>query len=132
MNKWMGMGRLTAEPETGTTAGGTAVAKYTLAVARAYKQEGQPEADFIRCVTFGKSAEFVRKYLHKGTRIAVEGRIQTGSYEKDGVRHYTTDVIVERSWFCEKKSQDQTPAQGQGQKAAPDGYTQVDDDELPF
>lgn len=146
MNKWMGMGRLTAEPEVGTTAGGTAVAKYTLAVNRAGAKDGQQEADFIRCVCFGKSAEFVRNYLHKGMRIAVEGRIQTGSYEKDGTRFYTTDIIVERSWFCESKGnagtrnrdQESDPAEKayiqQERKAIQNEpqYIEVDDSELPF
>lgn len=145
MNKWMGMGRLTAEPETGTTAGGMAVAKYTLAVNRQMAKDGQQEADFIRCVCFGKSAEFVKNYLHKGTRLVVEGRIQTGSYEKDGTRFYTTDIIVERSWFAESKGagtrnrdQDSDPAENayiqQERKAIQQEpqYIEVDDSELPF
>lgn len=134
------MGRLTAEPETGTTAGGMAVAKYTLAVNRQMAKDGQQEADFIRCVCFGKSAEFVKNYLHKGTRLVVEGRIQTGSYEKDGTRFYTTDIIVERSWFAESKGKTQSndPAENayiqQERKAIQQEpqYIEVDDSELPF
>lgn len=98
------IGRLTADPEFKTTPGGTAVATYRLAVDRQYKKEGQPTADFISCVAFGKGGEFAEKYLHKGTRIAIEGRIQTGSYEaQDGTKRYTTDIVVDRHEFCESK-----------------------------
>lgn len=99
------IGRLAADPEV-KHSGETAIAKYRLAVDRRYKKEGQPEADFISCVAFGKSGEFAEKYLSKGMKIAVEGRIQTGSYTKDdGTKVYTTDVIVEHHEFCEKKAE---------------------------
>ena len=79
----------------------TCIARYTLAVDRKFKQEGQPNADFINCIAFGKLGEFAEKYLHKGVKIAVTGRIQTGSYtNKDGQKVYTTDVVVEEQEFC--------------------------------
>lgn len=97
MNTVLLMGRLTADPEM-RGEGDKKAARYTLAVDR-YKDG----TDFIRCVQFGKGAEFAEKYLHKGTKIVVEGRIRTGSYDKDGVKHYTTDVIVNDVGFCEAK-----------------------------
>ena len=107
MNLVVLVGRLTKEPDVRYTAGEKpmAVARYTLAVdRRVRKQEGQQSADFISCVAFGASAEFANNYLHKGTKIAVNGRIQTGSYvNKDGNTVYTTDVIVENQEFAESK-----------------------------
>lgn len=107
MNHVALIGRLTRPPEIRrTSANGkdTVVARYSLAVDRIYKRDGEPTADFIRCVTFGKTAEFTEKYLHQGSKIAVEGRISTGSYtDKDGKKVYTTDVIVERCEFAESK-----------------------------
>lgn len=113
MNKWIGCGRLTRDPEVryGSDADSSAVARYSLAVDRVGAKEGQPSADFISCVAFGKSAEFVEKYLKKGMKILVEGRIQTGSYtNKEGQKIYTTDVIIDRHEFVESKS-NATPAE---------------------
>lgn len=110
MNKVILIGRLTAEPEIKSSTSGTTVARYKMAVDRQFKQDGQPTADFISCVAFGKSGDFAARYLHKGTKIAVEGRLQTGSYEKDGVKHYTTDVIIDRHEFCEPKASGESPA----------------------
>jgi single-strand DNA-binding protein len=105
MNKVMLIGRLTKDPVVSFTASNVAIAKYTLAVVRKYKKEGSPTADFINCVAIGKNGEFAEKYLKKGTKIAVEGAIQTGSYtNKDGNKVYTTDVIVDSVEFCESKS----------------------------
>lgn len=104
MNKVILTGRLVADPEIGTY-GNTTVASYRLAVDRRIKKEGQPQADFLNCKVFGKATDFVAKHLHKGIKIAIEGRIHTGSYEKDGVKHYTTDIIVEQHEFCEKKAE---------------------------
>ena len=98
------IGRLCDEPTITNAQNGTSIAKYRLAVNRQFKREGQPEADFLSCVVFGKGAEFAEKYLHKGMKIAVEGSIQTGSYEKDGVKRYTTDVLVDRQEFVESKN----------------------------
>lgn len=126
------MGRLTADP-TIRDAGETAelkkkVANYTLAIDRIGKDKG---ADFIRCVCFGKSAEFVGKYLKKGYKVAVEGRIQTGSYtDKNGNKVYTTDVIVSAHHFCEGKK-DAEPAA----EPAPDDFMNVPsdvDEEVPW
>lgn len=131
MNKVILMGRLTREPEVRNSQGGTAVARYTLAVDRIFKREGEPNTDFINCITFGKSAEFAEKYLKKGMRIAVSGRIQTGSYtNRDGVKVYTTDIIVEEHEFAERKQSGtcDMPGQGDGFMNIPDGL----DDELPF
>ena len=101
------MGRLTRDPEVRYTQGDNAmaIARYSLAVDRRFKRDGEPDADFINCVAFGKSGEFAEKYLKKGTKIAVVGRIQTGSYtNKDGQKVYTTDVVVEEQEFAESKN----------------------------
>ena len=152
MNKVILMGRLTREPDvrySQNADGSTAVARYTLAVDRRVSRQnsdGQQTADFIGCVAFGKSAEFVEKYLHQGTKVVVTGRIQTGSYtNKDGQRVYTTDVVVEEQEFAESKSssgsQDggyssYTPSRPEPSAAAGDGFMNipdgVEDEGLPF
>lgn len=106
MNKVILIGRLTNEPEIRQTQGSNLIliAKYSLAVTRKFKRDGEQDCDFINCVAFGKLAEFAQKYLRKGIKIAVTGRLQTGSYtNKDGQKIYTTDVIVEEQEFTEKK-----------------------------
>lgn len=104
MNKCMLMGRLTRDPEV-RMSGDTAVARFSLAVDRRFKKDGEQTADFINCVAFGKTAEFIEKYGRKGTKFVVEGRIQTGSYtNKDGQKVYTTDVVVEQVEFAESKN----------------------------
>ena len=131
MNKWAGLGRLTKDPEIrkGKTSEGEEmlVARYTLAIDRRGKDAG---ADFISCVVFGKGAEFAEKYLRKGTKIAVTGRIQTGDYtNKDGQKVYTTDVIIEEQEFAESKKSEPT------QTAPDDEFVPIPDDiesELPF
>lgn len=146
MNKVILMGRLTRDPEVRYSQGenATAVARYTLAVDRRFNRNNDEQtADFINCVAFGRSGEFAEKYLHKGTKIAITGRIQTGSYtNKDGVRVYTTDVVVEDQEFAESKNasaanggcapaerNDSAPAAaGDGFMNIPDGI----DEELPF
>lgn len=109
MNKVILMGRLTRDPDIRYTQGAEpmAIARYTLAVDRRIRREGEAAADFISCVTFGKTAEVAEKYLHKGTKIIIAGRLQTGSYtDRDGRKVYTTEVIVEDQEFAEsKKSQ---------------------------
>lgn len=98
------MGRLTRDPQISTN-GESKNARFSLATDRRYKKEGEQTADFIPCVAFGKSADFAEKYLKQGTKIALTGRIQTGSYtNKDGVKVYTTDVIVEEMEFAESKA----------------------------
>ena len=137
MNKVIIIGRLVKDPDIRYSQGAntTCVARYTLAVDRKFKQEGQPTADFINCIAFGKLGEFAEKYLHKGTKIAVTGRIQTGSYtNKDGQKVYTTDVVVEEQEFCESKSQSNsqpqaTPSNDNSWMSIPDN---LDDSSLPF
>ena len=110
MNKAILMGRLTRDPEvrysqSNSGDGQMAIARYTLAVDRRFNRNGDQNADFIGCVAFGKSAEFAEKYLKQGTKIAVTGRIQTGSYtNKDGNKVYTTDVVIEEQEFAESKA----------------------------
>lgn len=143
MNKVILMGRLVRDPEVKYTgAKPSAVARYTLAVDRRIKKEGGDQADFIQCVAFGKSGEFAEKYFKKGTKIVVEGRIQTGSYEKDGQRIYTTDVVVEQQEFAESKASGTTANSNSnsnpGDVPAPDNIPQefmnIPDniEELPF
>lgn len=139
MNKVVLMGRLTRDPEVRYSAGDNsmAIARYTLAVDRRFKRDGEDTADFISCVAFGKSAEFAEKYFHKGIKIAVSGRIQTGSYtNKDGVKVYTTDVIIEDQEFAESKSASGGSNMAQNNDAAiPDGFMNIPDgldEDLPF
>ena len=139
MNKVILMGRLTRDPEVRYTQGDNAmaIARYSLAVDRRFKRDGEPDADFINCVAFGKAGEFAEKYLKKGTKIAVVGRIQTGSYtNKDGQKVYTTDVVVEEQEFAESKnsgSSDNNQSAPANKNTdfmnIPDG---IDDSELPF
>lgn len=129
MNKSILMGRLTADPATKTS--NTTVTRFTLAVDRRVKADGQPEADFISCVAFGKTADFVDKYFHKGMKMLLEGRIQTGSYtNKEGAKVYTTDVIAESVEFAESKRTDAPTEQEQPRDflSIPEGVTA----ELPF
>jgi len=129
------MGRLARDPEVHYTQGETptAIARYTLAVDRRVKREGEQSADFIGVVAFGRAAEFAEKYCHKGTKLLVTGRIQTGSYtNRDGNKVYTTDVIAEEQEFCESKKTTEEEAP----KTDADGFMNVpegiDEDELPF
>ena len=115
MNKVILLGRLTRNPEVRyspkSDGSQMAVARFTLAVDRRVKQEGQQNADFISCVAFNKLGEFAEKYLKQGTKIAVTGKIQTGNYtNKDGQKVYTTDVVVEEMEFAESKKEDAPPA----------------------
>lgn len=142
MNKAVLMGRLVRDPEVRYSQGAnaTAVAKWSLAVNRRFKREGEADADFINCVAFGKSAEFAEKYFRQGMKICVSGRIQTGSYvNKDGVKVYTTDVVVEEQDFCESKNGSQQSGNSSGSRPTPqdagDGFVTIPDgldEELPF
>ena len=126
MNKVILMGRLTKDPET-RQAGDTIVTRFSIAVDRRYKQDGGQAADFPSCVAFGKTAEFINKYFHKGMKILLEGRIQTGSYDKDGVKHYTTDVVADSVEFAESKKADNT------QQESGDGWVEIPDNvQVPF
>lgn len=142
MNQVALLGRLVKEPETRYSQGaqGTLVASYTLAVDRRVKREGQPTADFIRCIAFGKTGEFAGKYFRKGLRVAITGHIQTGSYkDKDGRTVYTTDVIVDGQDFADGKQDTpassqayaQAPAPAPQPQPAPD-YTQAQIDQADF
>ena len=151
MNKVILMGRLTRDPEVRYSAGenALAIARYTLAVDRRFKRDGEATADFINCVSFGRTAEFAERYFHKGIRITICGRIQTGSYiNREGQKVYTTEVVVEEQEFAESKAASQgyaaqntmsqpmpaadmpTPsaASADGFMNIPDGI----DEELPF
>lgn len=135
MNKVILSGRLVADPEVRYTQGenSMAIARYRLASDRRFKREGEPTADFIPCVAFGKQGEFAEKYLHKGMKILVTGRIQTGSYtNNEGQKVYTTDIVVDEHEFCESKSNEagttQPQADANGFMNIPDGI----DEELPF
>ena len=136
MNRVVLMGRLVKDPTITTAQSGTQIARYTLAVERRFKKDGDQTADFIGCVAFGKSAEFAEKYLHKGTKIAIDGRIQTGSYEKDGQRIYTTDIVVENQEFAESKNASQeAPAANPDPMTDSEGFMDIPDgldSELPF
>lgn len=158
MNKVILMGRLTRDPEVrysqGDDGNQLAIARYTLAVDRRTKSKnGQQEADFISCVAFGRNGEFAEKYLKQGTKIAIVGRIQTGSYtNKDGQKVYTTEVVVEEQEFAEsKKSQEgqnaapqntapqnvapQTPATPTPEQASAEGFMNIPEgieNDLPF
>lgn len=105
MNKVILMGRLVKEPEVRYSQGTEplAIARYTLAVNRRFKRQGDPEADFINCVAFGKTGEFAEKYFKKGQLVAVTGRLQVRSWDKDGERRWTTEVVIEEQYFAESK-----------------------------
>lgn len=138
MNKVILMGRLCADPEVrySQNENQTAVARYRLAVDRRFKREGDQTADFIPCVAFGKAAQFAEYYLHRGTKIIITGRIQTGSYtNKDGQKIYTTDVVVEDQEFAESKGASGNIEGSAPQAADPDGFMSLPDgidEELPF
>lgn len=135
MNSVYLIGRTTAEIDLRITQSGKSVAKFTLAVNRLKKEDG---ADFIQCQVWGKNAENMQRFVHKGQKVAVMGRIRTGSYEKNGVKHYTTDVVVSEVEFLERKQEhhaggysggyQQTP---QNSRELPPDYDYVDE-ETPF
>ena len=135
MNRWIGIGRITKDPELRHAQGGdTNVCSFTLAVDRK-GQKGQ--ADFISCKAFGRTAEFVDKYFSKGMKMVVEGRIQTGSYtNKNGDKVYTTDVIAENIEFCENKKQEEPKYAETERQQAAEGFMNIADelakDGLPF
>lgn len=147
MNKTVLLGRLTSDPDVRYTTGEKtmAIARYTLAVDRKYKRDGEPTADFIRCVAFDRAGEFAEKYFKKGTKICVSGRIQTGSYQnKDGQTVYTTDVVIEDQEFAEskavsdanRKQAEPKPEPKEAQPSENDGFMNIpdniDDSGLPF
>lgn len=130
MNRATLCGRLTRDPELRTTTSGSAVCSFTLAVDRPRNKDGVKEADFIRCKCFGKQGESIAFYKRKGEMLAVDGRIQTGSYEKDGIRHYTTDVIVERADFIGKEKTAKIDEKAPSNVS--EAFTSIDDDDIPW
>ena len=149
MNKVILMGRLTRDPEVRYTPGENsfAIARYTLAVDRKIRKDGDATADFINCVVFGRSAEFAEKYFRKGLKITIEGRIQTRSYtNRDGQKVYTTEVVVEDQEFAESKASSDSYAASHPRTSAPEasmpnpgtaaeGFMNIPDgidEELPF
>lgn len=141
MNKVIIMGRLTRDPEIRYSQGenSTAVGRFTLAVDRKFKRDGEQNADFISCLSFGKVAEFEEKYFKQGTKVVITGRIQTGNYtNKDGQKVYTTEVVVEEQEFAESKRDGESSNQG-GSRPCPsdanNGFMNIPeglDEELPF
>ena len=139
MNKVILIGRLTKDPETRYSQGqnSTCISRYSLAVDRQFKRDGEQTADFLNCVAFGKQGEFAEKYLKKGAKIAVTGRLQTGSYtDKDGKKVYTTDVVVESHEFVESKKESGKETQSSPYGSiGTDGFMNIPDgidEELPF
>ncbi len=146
MNKVILMGRLTRDPDVKYSQGekSTVIARYTLAVDRRFKRDGDQAADFINCVALGKNGEFAEKYLKKGIKIVITGRIQTGSYaNRDGQKVYTTDVVVEEHEFAESKRAAEENSRfdsgNQSSTTSPepgsDGFMNIPDgidEELPF
>lgn len=139
MNSWTGIGRLTKDPSI-LNKTETKIARYTLAVDRRSKDK---QADFINCVAFGRNADFAEMYLHQGMKIAVEGRIQTGSYKnKNGDTVYTTDIVVNSQEFCESRKAQEEANQGavdsfvtNASSGGINGFIEVTDEmesELPF
>lgn len=149
MNKVILMGRLTREPEVRYSQGAEplAVARYTLAVNRRFKRKDEPEADFIPCVAFGQSGEFAEKYFRKGQLVSIVGRLQVRSWDKDGEKRWTTEVVIEEQYFAEsKKDSGEGKPAAQSKPAAQTGKQMglaeqkgfypidesVEDDDLPF
>ena len=153
MNKVILIGRLTKDPDLRFAAGsGTAVTRFSLAVNRQFKREGQPEADFINCIAFGKTGETIAQYLTKGRQLAITGSIQTGSYDaKDGTKRYTTDIVVDSFEFIGSgnggasngsapysnsngfnSSGFDMPGNSFSQPSHDDDMTPIDDGDIPF
>lgn len=136
MNKVLLMGRLTKEPEVRYSKGSEplAVAKYTLAVNRRFKHQGEPEADFINCVAFGKLGEFAEKYLKKGQLISIVGRLQVSSWnDQNGQKRWSTDVVVEEQYFAESNKNNQSTSKAENIQT--DVYPideSIEDEDLPF
>ena len=135
MNKVLLIGRLTRDPEIRYSQNNTAIARYTLAVDRMTRNTEQ-SADFIRCVAFAKTAEFAQTYFHKGIKIAITGRIQTGSYtDQEGKTVYTTDIVVENQEFCESRSASSAAPSAQPSPSHASQFMDIPDgidEELPF
>jgi single-strand DNA-binding protein len=135
MNKVIMMGRLTRDPEVRYSTEGNAVSKFSLAVDRRYKREGQPDADFFNCVAFGKTAEFTEKYLKKGTKVVLEGELQNNNYtNKEGQKVYGMQIVVNSLEFAESKSSSNSDLDSTQQVDSNDfmNVPDVAEEELPF
>lgn len=131
MNKVILMGRLTADPELKKTSSDLSMTRFSIAVNRRFAKEGQQQADFINCIAWRHTAEFISKYFRKGNMLAVVGSIQTSSYEKDGRKLYTTEVLIDETYFCGSKSADaQQLRQVDNQSFG--GFDYSADEGLPF
>ncbi len=141
MNKVILMGRLTRDPEVSSSASGTTFARFSIAVDRRFKREGEPDADFFNCTAFGKTAEFVERYLKKGTKVVVTGRLQNNNYtNKEGQKVYDVRIMVEELEFAESKNASSdgsynSGASSQGSSGGGNDFLNVPDglvEELPF
>ena len=128
MNKWVGMGRATKDPEVRYTKDNKAIATINVAVDRRFNKD---VTDFLKCTAFGKTAEFVEKYIRKGTKVVIEGTVQNDNYEKDGVKHYGTNIIIEAIEFAESKKAGNTQPDASGDDFM-DIPVGVDGDKTPF
>ena len=131
MNKVIEIGRLTKDPEITTSTSGTTFARFSIAVDRRFKKEGEPEADFFNCTAFGKTAEFISAWIKKGTKVAIAGRLQNNNYtNKEGQKVYDVRIMVEEIEFAESKKDGQAKQENQGADFlnVPDGLVE----ELPF
>ena len=135
MNKIILMGRLTKDPEITSTAGGTTIARFSIAVDRKFKHDGEPEADFFTCNAFNKTAEFVERYIKKGTKVVIDGRIQNDNYtNKEGQKVYGTKIVVNEIEFAESKNAANNNA-AQEQQPSNNDFLNVPDsivEDLPF
>lgn len=132
MNSVVLIGRLTRDPEVRYTESQLAVARFSIAINRVPGRDGQDRgADFPNIVVFGKQADNCERFLTKGRQVAIQGHIQTGSYEKDGRKVYTTDVVADRVEFLEWGDRSQSSSQGSS-AGIPEGFQAIDDDDIPF
>lgn len=135
MNKVIMMGRLVRDPEISSSTSGTTFARFTIAVDRRFKREGEPDADFFNCTSFGKQAEFVEKYLKKGTKIVVSGRLQNNNYtNKEGQKVYDVRIMVEEIEFAESKP-DSSNSSAKSEQPSGNDFLNIPDglvEELPF
>ena len=132
------IGRFTRDPEVKYSQSGTAVCRFSVAINRGKDKDGNDRgADFPNCIAFGKTAETIGKFFTKGRNIGITGRIQTGNYEKDGIRYYTTDILVDRFDFCDSSGGGQSSGFTRPEGAShnddiPEGFEAIDDDDIPF
>ena len=139
MNKWIGMGRLTRDPELKTTTNQIAVCSFTIAINRRFKNaSGEYDADFLNCVSWRQTGEFISKYFKKGNMISVVGSVQTRNYDhKDGHKVYVTEMIIDEAYFCGEKKDNNSAANNNTEPTAPANFPEADitiddDTSLPF